>query len=76
MNNIYEIGKKLTMSDLIKESEFKITNSGMAERISGHLCNCPSDTGEFILLPKHHEANIDSGKRYMICITCGQFSHL
>jgi hypothetical protein len=76
MNNIYEVGKKLTIPELIKESGVSFSKSDMEERISGNHCNCPSDTGEFILLPKDHEAVREGGKRYMVCLTCGQFSHL
>jgi hypothetical protein len=68
----------LTLKELIDEAnrgEGEFTPSCFPARINGNICNCP-DGGEFVLSIIDDIGVIESGKRYMYCRKCGEWSHL
>lgn len=73
MNKVYKLGPEMTEEELKQEAGKWFT----MDRIKGKgHCACCGD-GAFVLLPADHPSVKDSGgKRYMICINCGNYSHL
>jgi hypothetical protein len=76
VNDVYKLGEKYTVKELIEESGLPFTEEDMKDRLSGKHCECEEGQSMFVLLPKEHPAVKEGGKRYMLCINCGKASHL
>ena len=86
MNLVMEKGKVLGTADLfVKMCEadpelfYKIKPVDLVEfvesRVEGTHCACKGN-GVFEVLPLDDESVCESGKRYMQCTICGEYSHL
>lgn len=76
MLKIHRVGKKLSTLDLLKEYDMPMSVSDLKERLSGKHCSCEEGKELFVLLPKDCPSVIEGGKRYMVCLNCGEYSHL
>ena len=66
----------IEIKNIIDEWKDGLSKYFTLDNISGNMCNCGDNKGEFVLAPINSKTNKIGGKLYMKCRNCNCSSHI